>query len=68
MSSRPTETSREMAEAERRAAVKGSSASDFTGPQSSAPISAGTNDADGNWKPYGRVGITPIGQFRLRGK
>jgi hypothetical protein len=64
---RPTEVNRILKEGERRARTIAHSPGSQVGPAKSEPHHAGTMDS-GEWVPYGRVGITLIGDgFRVRG-
>jgi hypothetical protein len=47
-----------------RVDIGGSSAS-VLGPASLKGRQAGTVSTSGQWEPYGRIGITPVGNFRV---
>ena len=54
---RPSETTRLLKEAGRRAQVQGSAAGASVGPTKEEPVHVG-EIISGTWTPYGRVGIT----------
>lgn len=63
---RPNEIRRILRESERTARTVAASPGSKTGPAVEAPHHAGTMDS-GEWVPYGRTGITTIGDgFRVR--
>ena len=46
-------------------AVAGAAAQSAPPGDPSGQALAGADDGSGTWQPYGRIGITPIGQFRI---
>jgi len=55
--------------AERLASLARMAASDAsTAPNSATSAEAGQSPAGGDWAPYGRLNITPLGEFTTAGK